>query len=202
MPTSSGRADPFNPWLEAQQDTVIYQSAGWLGMDCLPAQAAPQLHQLNTTCHSDVQALLSFYQSCACFSTELFSRCEPQHIWAIKCKLVALLAPPIYAVVAALCSAVPCPCSASSRPEATAAGGKILRISVEGMQRCYVQQHPRELVCQALLLILQGLVYSSTFCIGLYAVYNEPWSKDTSYFWRDWPHQHFPYAVLCSSNMP
>ena len=32
MPTPSGRAGPFNPWVEDQRDSVIYQGASWLGM--------------------------------------------------------------------------------------------------------------------------------------------------------------------------
>ena len=43
---------------------------------------------------------------------------------------------------------------------------------------------------------LQALVYGSTFFLAVYAVYDQPWLKDTSSFWRDWPNQQFPYATF------
>ena len=46
-------------------------------------------------------------------------------------------------------------------------------------------------LCLTTRLTVQALVYGGTFCVGIYAVYDEPWLRDTSYFWRGWPHQQF-----------
>ncbi len=37
----------------------------------------------------------------------------------------------------------------------------------------------------------QFCVYATTFSIGVYAIYDEPWLTDTSYYWRSWPNQDF-----------
>lgn len=46
-------------------------------------------------------------------------------------------------------------------------------------------------ICLAVLLNMQALAYSSTFLLGIYAIGNEPWFGDTSYFWDQWPEQHY-----------
>ena len=37
----------------------------------------------------------------------------------------------------------------------------------------------------------QFCVYATTFSIGVYAIHDEPWLTDTSYYWRGWPNQDF-----------
>lgn len=83
MPTSSGRADPFNPWSEAQQGTVIYQSAGWLGMDCLPALAALQLQ-------SSTQPITVMCRLC-CLSTSLAPVSQQIHFEGVTLNASVLL---------------------------------------------------------------------------------------------------------------
>ncbi|KAL3130443.1 hypothetical protein ABBQ38_008266 [Trebouxia sp. C0009 RCD-2024] len=124
MPTSSGRADPFNPWLEAHRDTVAYQAASWLGL----AVFLPVLRLfLNRF------VLKRFARQCLAGG--------PQH-----------------------------------------PGQKLSQ-----------RQQLESKFCESL---WKALVHGSTLCIGIYAVYNEPWLWDKSYFWRDWPHQHFSPRLL------
>ena len=38
---------------------------------------------------------------------------------------------------------------------------------------------------------VQLVVYCSLLGMGLYALHDQPWLRDSSYFWRDWP-RHAP----------
>lgn len=40
------------------------------------------------------------------------------------------------------------------------------------------------------------VLYSTVLTIGLYAVSDEPWLQDTSFFWKDWPQQVFSQQLL------
>lgn len=124
MPTLSGRADPFNPWVEAQKRKAVYQYASWLGLALFLPLARLSLQR---------SVLKRFAKKC--------------------------LAP----------------------------------VPVHPGQKLSNRQQLESKFCESL---WKGLVYGTTFLIGIYAVYDEPWLTDTSFFWRDWPHQRFSQKLL------
>lgn len=149
MPTSSGRADPFNPWLEAHRDTVAYQAASWLGKHSRgailnqlaickrSAQAATVMCRPRCLFASLALVLEQTYTeglNSRAFGLSVYERADRAYLtvlpfvlllnWMVVSAYLALCA-----VVAELCKAVPCICPTASWSEvitASAAGVKVL----------------------------------------------------------------------------
>lgn len=120
----TGRADPFNPWVEAQKHTAVFHYASWLGLALFLPVARLALQR---------SALKRLAKRCLAS--------VPQHPG----------------------------------------------------QKVSTRQHLETKFCESL---WKALVYGTTFLIGVYAVYDEPWPTDTSLFWKDWPYQQFSQKLL------